>query len=325
MASLPDLFQTLPETVGEGRYRLQNRIGMGGVAEVYRAIDEHRQADCAVKMMEVPLGPRRAVGVRFLGEAKVMSKLKHPNIPRVFDAGKQGGYYWFAMELADESVAQQVRRDGVFAPGDALRVTFEVLQALGAAHGAGLVHRDVKPENVLVARDGRALLADFGIARHPEGTVPVETRPGELLGTRGYRAPEQEDDAHSALETADLYGVAATLYTMVVGEKPSRLWEEDGSSAVPVGVDGHVAAVIRRATALDPADRYPDARSMAAAVASAVDALLADAGEPLVGAAWMKRFDTLLGRTITEREGVARYLPGWARRVVRSILPGDDE
>lgn len=321
MTTLPDLFQTMPETVGDGRYRLQARIGMGGVAEVYRAIDEERQADCAVKLMEVPLGPRRPIGVRFLGEAKVMSKLKHPNIPRVFDAGKQGGYYWFAMELADRSLGQQVKREGIYEPAEALRVIFEVLQALGAAHGAGLVHRDVKPENVLLATDGRALLADFGIARHPEGTVPVETRPGELMGTRGYRAPEQEDDAHSALETADLYGVAATLYTMSVGEQPKRLWGLDGTSAVPDHVDGRIAAIIRGATALEPSERYPDARSMAAAVATAMDSVLADRDEPPVGAAWMTRFDTLIGRTITDRVGIAKYLPRWAAKVVKNLLP----
>ncbi|MCA9569108.1 MAG: serine/threonine protein kinase [Myxococcales bacterium] len=317
--AIPDLFQSLPESVGEGRYVLQGRIGAGGVAEVYRAIDTQRDAVCAVKLLEIPLGPRRAVATRFLGEARVMSRLKHPNIPRVYEAGKHGGYYWFAMELADASVAQVVKRDGPLPVLDALRITFEVLQALAAAHEAGLVHRDVKPENVLLARDGRALLADFGIARHPEGTVPVETLPGELMGTRGYRAPEQEDDAHGVLETADLYGVAATLYTMTVGTPPSRLWEDDGSSAIPSTLDGRVASVIRRATSLEPADRYTDARAMAVAVAAAADDVCAETGAQAEGASWMERFDSLASGKTPEpahARGLARYLPRWATRLI---------
>lgn len=312
---IPDLFQQAPETVGAGRYVLQGRIGAGGVAEVFRAIDTERDDVCAVKLMEVPLGARRPVGVRFLGEAKVMSKLKHPHIPRVFDAGKQGGHYWFAMELADTSVARLVKKEGPIDILKALRWTFQVLSALHAAHQAGLVHRDVKPDNVLIARDGRALLADFGIARHPEGTVPVETMPGQLMGTRGYRAPEQEDDAHGVLETADLYGVAATLYMMRVGVSPSRLWEDDGTSAIPDAVDPLVAALIRRATALDPSERYADARSMAAAVAEVADQVVTAAGGVPVGAEWLANFDGAASAT-PKRSGLARLLPRWAARFV---------
>lgn len=312
--AIPDLFQQLPESVGQGRYVLQGRLGAGGVAEVYRAIDTRRDDVCAVKLMEVPLGARRAVGVRFLGEAKVMSRLKHPHIPRVFDAGKQGGYYWFAMEIAEQSVAQKVKRDGPVDVLRALRWTFQVLSALHTAHEAGLVHRDVKPDNVLIARDGRALLADFGIARHPEGTVPVETLPGQLMGTRGYRAPEQEDDAHAVLETADLYGVAATLYMMRVGSSPSRLWEDDGSSAIPEDVDPHVAALIRRATALDPAERYADARTMAKAVSAVADQVIARVGGSPVGADWMANFDRATVGGKPPVSGLARLLPSWAAR-----------
>lgn len=315
--SFPDLFQTPPETVGEGgRYELQNRIGVGGVAEIFRAIDHKRQAPCAVKLLEIPFGPRRAVGVRFLGEAKVMSKLAHPNIPRVFESGRQEGYYWFAMELAEVSVAKRVKREGPLHPEEALRIVFEVLQALGATHKAGLVHRDVKPDNVLLASDGRALLADFGIARHPEGTVPVETLPGQLMGTRGYRAPEQEDDAHDVVEAADLYGVAATLCTMVVGELPSRLWEEDGSSSIPLAVDGRVAAIIRAATTIEPEQRYPSAREMARAVVAVLDDLRAERGAPSLAEAWLARFDQLCGEEPPEPKGLARFLPRWASRLL---------
>lgn len=312
-----DEFGARPESVGGGRYLLQGRIGMGGVAEVFRAIDRQREADCAVKLMEVPVGARKAVGIRFLGEAKAMSALKHPNVPRVFDAGREGNWYWFVMDLAEGgSIAQRVHMRGPMPAADALRVTFEVLQALAAAHRMGLIHRDVKPDNVLLASDGRALLADFGIARHPEGSVPVRTRPGELMGTRGYRAPEQEDDAHGVLPTADLYGVSATLYTMIVGTPPVRLWHEDGRSAIPDRVDPSIAAIIRGGTALDPAERFADARAMAKAVADAVDSARSVRGQPLVGATWMRDFDHLLGGVVPAR-GLARFVPA----AVRSMWP----
>lgn len=313
------LFSSRPETVKEGRYVLQGRIGAGGVAEVYRALDTKYDSTCAVKLLEIPKGARKPVGVRFLGEAKVMSKLRHPNVPRVYDAGKEGEYYWFAMDLAEGSVAQQVHQHGPYSPFDALRLTFDVLQALAAVHQMGLIHRDVKPENVLLAADdGRALLADFGIARHPEGSVPVMTRPGELMGTRGYRAPEQEDDAHEVLPSADLYGVAATLYTMVVGKPPGRLWRKEGGSAIPEHIDAAVAAVIRGGASEDPDERFADARAMALKVAESADTHRPRSQEP-VAEAWMARFDELLQppEDATGRpSGWRALLPGWASKLL---------
>ena len=317
------LFTSRPETVKEGRYVIQGRIGAGGVAEVFRAVDTKYDTACAVKLMEIPHGARKPVGVRFLGEAKVMSRLRHPNVPRVYDAGKDGGYYWFVMDLAEGSIAQHVHQHGPYPPYDALRLTFDVLAALSAVHAMGLIHRDVKPENVLLAADGRALLADFGIARHPDGSVPVLTLPGELMGTRGYRAPEQEDDAHEVLPSADLYGVAATLYTMVVGKAPARLWRDEGGvTGLPDHIDQAVVAVIRGGASQDPEERFADARAMAVQVARAADEHR-PRGTESIEAAWVARFDELVrvvepkpGSDAATVGGWRRYLPEWAARLL---------
>ena len=310
------LFQDRPETVGEGRYLLQNRLGMGGVAEVFRAIDTRHDRTCAVKLMEVPRGARRQIGVRFLGEARAMSALRHPHIPEVYEAGREGGFYWFAMELAERSVAQEVKQNGPMDTEDALRIAFQTLEALAVAHQAGLVHRDVKPDNVLLASDGRALLADFGIARHPPGTVPVETRPGQLMGTPGYRAPEQEDDASTVLETADLYGVAAMLYVMVVGRKPVRLWDEHGASTIPPFLDMGVSSLIVRATHVDPGQRFADARAMALAAVEELDRVRSARNEPAVGAAWMAAFDRRLRGPEVPATGLRALLPTWVANLL---------
>lgn len=311
-----DLFQEAPKTVGDGRFRLLNRIGKGGVAEVFRAIDTKNQCECAIKLMEVPLGEAKSVGVRFLGEAKAMSQLHHPNIPRVYKAGREGGYYWFAMDLAEKTISQRVHQSGPLEPLEALRITFELLQALEAVHRVGLIHRDVKPQNVLLTREGVAQLADFGIARHPEGSVPVRTLPGQLLGTRGYRAPEQEDDAHEVLPSSDLYGVSATLYTMIVGKPPVRLWNEDGRSAIPDYVDPGISAIIRGGTDLRPENRFTGAREMAEAVAKAADQICERRRMPPVSADWLHHFDSLVAPNNDRAENgrLVRFLPRWFRR-----------
>jgi len=288
MSELPDLFEGRPESVG-GRYMLGGRLGTGGVAEVFLATDQQSDTRCAVKLMRIPFGARKAVGTRFLAEAKVMSKIRHPNIPRVIGAGKEGAYYWFAMRYArGGSLAQKLRRDGILDELGALRIVFEVTSALVAVHAMDLVHRDVKPDNILLSSAGEVLLADFGIARHPEGSVPMRTRPGELMGTRGYRSPEQEDSAHDAEAPADLYGVAATLFTSLTGKPPRRLWDQP-ELFEPLRPE--IAALIRKGTHPDLAERFVDARSMAAEIAAVADVVAADsAGEP-VAAAWMAELD----------------------------------
>lgn len=298
-------------SVGAGRYLLQGRIGVGGVAEVFRAIDTVRQVDVAVKIMEDIQGLRPKIGARFLAEAKVMGALDHPNVVRVTDFGWEQGTYWTVMELVrGGTIAQRVHLRGPFDPAEALRLTFELLQALAAVHQAGLVHRDVKPQNVLLDDQDHVRLADFGIARHPDGSVPLHTRPGEQLGTRGFRAPEQEDDAHGVLPIADLYGVAATLYAMVVGTPPARLWREDGQSTVPEHVPPDLAALIRGGSTPDLAQRYPDARAMAVAVAEVADHWAWSRGQPKPSGPWLERFDRLLK---PPARGLSRFVPAPVR------------
>ncbi|MEZ4323132.1 MAG: serine/threonine-protein kinase [Myxococcota bacterium] len=301
------LFDVRPNEVGEQRYAVFGLIGAGAVAEVFHGEDRQTGAEVAVKIMRVPMGARSQIGTRFLAEAKVLAAIPHPHLPRVHKAGREGNFYWFVMDLAEGgSVAQRVHAEGTIPTMQALRIAFEITSALHAVHAKGLIHRDVKPENVLLDAAGHALLADFGIARHPEGTVPVKTLPGQLMGTRGYRAPEQEDDAHTVGPESDLYGVTATLYHMLTGKKPRRLWED------PEGLDAlepHAAALIRRGASAVPVDRYPTAEAMARAIARTADAV---AGSTSLEPEWMGELYRASGTP--EKTGFLGWVRGWFSR-----------
>ncbi|MCB9675954.1 MAG: serine/threonine protein kinase [Alphaproteobacteria bacterium] len=278
-----DPFDPRPAVVGDGRFHLQGRIGAGGAAEVFRALDTQSDTECAIKIMQAPRGARLESGTRFLAEARAMSRIRHPHVVQVHAAGREGAWYWFAMDYAEGgSLWQHLRLHGPMDPGAALRMAFEVTSALSAVHALGLVHRDVKPQNVLLGQDGMARLADFGIARHPEGTAPALTRPGETMGTPGYRAPEQARDAHEVGPESDLYAVAATLWTALTGERPAGDWE--GARVAP-----EIAAVLERATQADVTARYPTARELAAALAQAADTLAQAEGR--LASRWMAELD----------------------------------
>ncbi|MEU4051040.1 Stk1 family PASTA domain-containing Ser/Thr kinase [Streptomyces olivaceus] len=201
----------------DGRYRVEARIAVGGMATVYRAVDTRLDRVLALKVMHPALATDATFVDRFIREAKSVARLDHPNVVQVFDQGAQGAYVYLAMEyIAGCTLRDVLRERGALQPRAALDILEPVLAALGAAHRAGFVHRDMKPENVLIGDDGRVKVADFGLVRAVD-TVTSTT--GAVLGTVSYLAPEQIETG-TADPRVDVYACGVVLYEMLTGGKP---------------------------------------------------------------------------------------------------------
>ncbi|MFF3287494.1 Stk1 family PASTA domain-containing Ser/Thr kinase [Streptomyces sp. NPDC003023] len=201
----------------DGRYRVDERIAVGGMATVYRAVDTRLDRVLALKVMHPDLATDATFVERFIREAKSVARLAHPNVVGVFDQGAQGAYVYLAMEYVEGCTLRDVLRErGALQPRAALDILEPVLAALGAAHRAGFVHRDMKPENVLIGDDGRVKVADFGLVR---AVGSVTNTSGTVLGTVSYLAPEQIEYG-TADTRADVYACGVVLYEMLTGAKP---------------------------------------------------------------------------------------------------------
>ncbi|MFJ5259186.1 Stk1 family PASTA domain-containing Ser/Thr kinase [Streptomyces sp. NPDC088387] len=199
------------------RYRVDARIAVGGMATVYRAVDTRLDRVLALKVMHPTLAADATFVDRFIREAKSVARLAHPNVVQVFDQGTDGSYVYLAMEyIAGCTLRDVLRERGALQPRAALDILEPVLAALGAAHRAGFVHRDMKPENVLIGDDGRVKVADFGLVRSVD-TVTNTT--GSVLGTVSYLAPEQIEHG-TADARVDVYACGVVLYEMLTGGKP---------------------------------------------------------------------------------------------------------
>lgn len=202
----------------DGRYRVQARIAAGGMATVYQAMDTRLDRVLALKVMHPGLATDGAFVERFIREAKSVARLSHPNVVGVFDQGTDGTYVYLAMEYVAGCTLRDVLRErGALQPRAALDVLEPILAALGAAHRAGLVHRDMKPENVLIGDDGRVKVADFGLVRAVDTNTTAST--GSVLGTVSYLAPEQLEHG-TADARVDVYACGVVLYEMLTGGKP---------------------------------------------------------------------------------------------------------
>lgn len=202
----------------DGRYRVDARIAVGGMATVYRALDTRLDRVLALKVMHQSLAADDAFVERFIREAKSVARLAHPNVVGVFDQGTDGSHVYLAMEYVAGCTLRDVLRErGALQPRAALDILEPVLAALGAAHRAGFVHRDMKPENVLIGDDGRVKVADFGLVRAVDSHTSAST--GTVLGTVSYLAPEQIE--HGTADTrSDVYACGVVLYEMLTGSKP---------------------------------------------------------------------------------------------------------
>ncbi|MFE1862387.1 Stk1 family PASTA domain-containing Ser/Thr kinase [Streptomyces anandii] len=266
----------------DGRYRVDARIAVGGMATVYRALDTRLDRVLALKVMHPALAADGSFVERFIREAKSAARLDHPNVVQVFDQGADGSYVYLAMEYVSGCTLRDVLRErGALQPRAALDILEPVLAALGAAHRAGFVHRDMKPENVLIGDDGRVKVADFGLVR---AVNTVTSTTGAVLGTVSYLAPEQIEHG-TADPRVDVYACGVVLYEMLTGGKPHQgenaaqvLYQhlhEDvppPSAAVP-GLAFELDDLVAQATARTPDVRPQDAVALLALAREARAAL----------------------------------------------------
>src|SRR2546429_2391034 len=208
------------EVLGD-RYLLENRIGSGGMATIYRARDLWMDRAVAVKVLRDVYSTDPKFVTRFQREAKAVSALQHPNVVQVFDYGQTDGNYFIVMELVEGTdLRRYLRSRGVLAVDRAIIIAHDVALGLGAAHRRGIVHRDVKPQNVLVGRDGSIKLTDFGIASVFKYINAERLRStGMPLGTVQYYAPEQAQ-GEIVSPAADVYALGIVMYEMLAGRTP---------------------------------------------------------------------------------------------------------
>ncbi|MCB9678526.1 MAG: serine/threonine protein kinase [Alphaproteobacteria bacterium] len=258
-----------PATLAAGRYELLEAIGSGGMASVFRVRDHWEGCDRAAKILNEHGASRDKTRNRFLKEARTMSQLDHRNIVRIFDIGEEDGHYYFVMELAvNGSLAARMRQKGAVELQTSLRLAFEALLGLEHAHAAGVVHRDIKPHNILLSEDDEVKLSDFGIARLLSDAESLRiTGTGDMLGTVAYMAPEQRLDPRKVGPEADIYSIGATLYMMITGRRPMDLALAKLDPNVLERLPIAVRPIVRRAIAHRPEDRYGSAHQMAEAIA----------------------------------------------------------
>ena len=251
-----------------GRYRVEREIGSGGMATVYLANDCKHDRSVALKVMHPELSAILG-SERFLREISIIAKLNHPHILALYDSGQAEDLLYYVMPLVrGESLRARLNREGTIALAEAISIARDVADALGYAHRQGIVHRDVKPENILLA-EGHALVTDFGIAKAVStATEEALTRTGFPLGTPGYMSPEQAAAGLDLDERTDIYSLACVVYELLLGNTPSR-WITDGELRAEcflkaprshrdrlAGMPQNVERTLVRALAVDPEERF---------------------------------------------------------------------
>ena len=263
----------LRESIAEGevvdeRYTVVSRIGSGGMADVYCANDSQLGRRVALKVLHRRFAADQEFVERFRREASAAAGLQHPNVVQVFDRGEIDGTYYIAMEfLEGRSLKQLVRDEGQLDPARAIDITIQILRAARFAHKRGIIHRDIKPHNVIVDSEGRVKVTDFGIARAGASDM---TETGAIMGTAQYLSPEQAQ-GHSVSASSDLYSVGILLYELLTGQVPfdaesavtialKQVSEQPGAPrALNPAVSPELEDVVLRALQKDPARRFTDA------------------------------------------------------------------
>ena len=299
-----------------GRYRVLRRLGAGGMADVYLAEDSTLGRRVAVKVLLNRYAGDAQFVERFRREAQAAARINHPNIVNIYDWGPVDGTYYIVMEYVEgETLKDHIRREGRYAPGEAVRIALELLSAVQVAHAAHIVHRDIKSQNILIDPAGAVKVTDFGIAKADDSQM---TEAGSILGTAQYLAPEQAK-GEPVDERSDLYSVGVVFYEMLTGSLPFR-----GDSAVTValkhvneqppepaelvpGLPYSLNQIVLKALAKSPDQRYRTAAEFSA------DLIAARSGGPLLAAA----YDPSLERTMVQspeggNEGTTRVLPAAA-------------
>jgi serine/threonine-protein kinase len=275
-------------TVLSSRYRLEAKLGSGGMSTVYLARDETLDRPVAVKVMHREMSEQADQLERFRQEARAVAKLSHHNVVSVIDAGEDGGYPYIVFEyVKGETLKQRISRIGALNSQEALAYAVEVGRGLAVAHSRQMVHRDIKPQNILIDEEGCAKLTDFGISRQLEQNGMTAT--GRVLGTTDYVAPEQAL-GHGADQRSDIYSLGVVLYEMLIGQVPFHADSQVGVAMKHVNeelpdvqrrrpeLSAAVALVVERATAKNPAERYQEIGEMIDDLSTALEVEAARAG-----------------------------------------------
>ena len=235
-------------SIAEGRYLLADAIGEGGMATVYRAFDLRLGVWRAVKVLAQNYSGKRKVLARFDSEARTMALLEHENIVRVYDVGKDENIAYIVMEMVvGGALVDWLESHGAMPERLAAQVTLQICDGISYAHGKGVIHRDIKPHNVLVTQDGICRVTDFGIARLADEDKNL-TKTGAVMGTWGYMAPEQRSSAKSVDERSDVYAIAATMYTLLANTMPLDLFAADKDDEVMAGISERMRELLIKAT-----------------------------------------------------------------------------
>ena len=264
--------ERLSSTVLSGRYRLESKLGSGGMSTVYLALDEVLDRPVAVKLLHREISEEADQLERFRREARAAARLSHPNLVGVIDAGEDDGRPYIVFEYINgRTLKRRIQEEGPLPVDEAVAYAIEIGRGLTAAHARKLVHRDVKPQNVLIDPDGRAKVTDFGIARSLEQKGMTAT--GRVLGTTDYVSPEQAM-GEDVDERSDVYSLGVVLYEMLTGDVPFQAETQVGVAMKHVNepmpdvqakrpeVSAVVASVVDRSTTKDSRDRYSTVAEM---------------------------------------------------------------
>jgi eukaryotic-like serine/threonine-protein kinase len=310
-------------TVLSGRYKLEAKLGSGGMSTVYLARDNTLDRPVAVKVMHREMSEQADQLQRFRQEARAVAKLSHPNVVAVIDAGEDGGHPYIVFEYVEgETLKQRINRVGALDTQEALAYAIEIARGLTVAHARRMVHRDIKPQNVLIDSEGRAKLTDFGISRQLEQDGMTAT--GRVLGTTDYVSPEQAM-GHPVDQRSDVYSLGVVLYEMLVGQVPYHADSQVGVAMKHVNeempdvqqrrpeLSAAAAMVVERATAKDPNERYQSVGEMIDDLSTALEVEAARAGSTTGEA-------TSILEAVPPAE---RKLPGgqrWSRLAIAALL-----
>jgi len=263
-----------PPVLPGGRYDITAKLGEGGMAVVYRAYDKENNEWCAIKVLHSKYTRRPKIRHRFTAEAEAMKRLRHRNVVQVFEVDTEGPRPYFCMELAEGGcVVDWLEKYGPMPPRMACDIAIQICKGLGAAHRNGVIHRDVKPHNILVNRRGVCKITDFGIAQVEDDDLASLTRTGSVMGTLGYIAPEQRSNAKNVDERTDLYSIGATLFTMLTARTTMDLFFADQEPELIAGIPDPLRPIVLTSTRYRREDRYESVRHMAKALYHAKAAL----------------------------------------------------